>query len=118
MLLLALVVFFIFSLACALAKTMTQLIVFRALQGVGGGSIMTIAMIMSVFPISATELSSLMILPLARTISYPFSSVANTRASSKSSLSFLMDRALSSAVHSRSTPPGDGRSGSTSHSVR
>ncbi|KZT29870.1 MFS general substrate transporter [Neolentinus lepideus HHB14362 ss-1] len=36
-LLVALAVFFIFSLACALSQTMIQLIVFRALQGVGGG---------------------------------------------------------------------------------
>ncbi|TFK50126.1 MFS general substrate transporter [Heliocybe sulcata] len=44
-LLVALVVFFIFSLACALSKTMIQLIVFRALQGIGGGAIITVVLI-------------------------------------------------------------------------
>lgn len=42
-LLVGLAVFFIGSLAASLAQTTTQLIVFRALTGVGGGGLMTIA---------------------------------------------------------------------------
>ncbi|WWD17805.1 hypothetical protein CI109_102247 [Kwoniella shandongensis] len=38
-------IFFIGSMACALAQTMIQLIVFRAIQGVGGGGILTLSMI-------------------------------------------------------------------------
>ncbi|CDZ98057.1 Tetracycline resistance protein TetB/drug resistance transporter [Phaffia rhodozyma] len=45
MLIIALTIFFIGSLACALSKTMIQLIVFRALSGMGGGAIITLAMI-------------------------------------------------------------------------
>ncbi|TXT11261.1 hypothetical protein VHUM_02012 [Vanrija humicola] len=41
----SLTIFFFGSLACALAKTMIELIVFRAIQGVGGGGILTLAMI-------------------------------------------------------------------------
>ncbi|KAH8831209.1 MFS general substrate transporter [Flagelloscypha sp. PMI_526] len=44
-LLFSLVTFWIFSLACALARTMIQLIIFRALQGVGGGALMTLVLI-------------------------------------------------------------------------
>lgn len=44
-LLVALAIFFIGSLACALAQSMIQLIVFRALAGVGGGGILTLVMI-------------------------------------------------------------------------
>lgn len=33
------------SLACAVAQTMTQLIVFRGIQGVGGGAILTLVLI-------------------------------------------------------------------------
>lgn len=41
----AMVVFFIGSLACAVAHTMTQLIIFRAIQGMGGGAIISLVMI-------------------------------------------------------------------------
>lgn len=44
-LLVALVVFLIGSLACAVAQSMIQLIVFRALAGCGGGGVMTLVMI-------------------------------------------------------------------------
>ncbi|KAH8832674.1 MFS general substrate transporter [Flagelloscypha sp. PMI_526] len=45
MLIVSLVLFWIFSLACSLSKTMIQLIVFRALQGVGGAAIFTLSYI-------------------------------------------------------------------------
>lgn len=38
-------IFFIGSLAASLAQTSTQLIVFRALTGVGGGGLMTVAQV-------------------------------------------------------------------------
>lgn len=44
-LLVALGIFLVGSLACAVAQTMIQLIVFRAIQGVGGGGIQTLSMI-------------------------------------------------------------------------
>lgn len=46
----SLVIFFIGSLACAVSKTMIELIVFRAIQGLGGGGILTLAMIISEYP--------------------------------------------------------------------
>jgi MFS family permease len=46
-LLISLVIFWLGSLACALAQTMIQLIVFRAIQGIGGGGILTLSMIIS-----------------------------------------------------------------------
>lgn len=42
-LLIGLAIFFIGSLASSLANTVTQLIVFRALTGIGGGGLMTVA---------------------------------------------------------------------------
>ncbi|KAJ9099214.1 hypothetical protein QFC21_004094 [Naganishia friedmannii] len=44
-LLVSLAIFWIGSLACALARSMIQLIVFRALAGVGGGGILTMVMV-------------------------------------------------------------------------
>ncbi|KAH8832721.1 MFS general substrate transporter [Flagelloscypha sp. PMI_526] len=41
----SLIVFWAFSLACALAQTMLQLIVFRALKGIGGGALLTMVFI-------------------------------------------------------------------------
>lgn len=41
------VLFMVGSLACALAQTMTQLIVFRGLQGAGGGGLLTMVLIVS-----------------------------------------------------------------------
>ncbi|KDQ58485.1 hypothetical protein JAAARDRAFT_34295 [Jaapia argillacea MUCL 33604] len=41
----SLAVFWLFSLACALSKTMIQLIIFRAFQGIGGGAIITMVLI-------------------------------------------------------------------------
>lgn len=46
-LLASLTIFLLGSLACALAQTMIQLIVFRAIQGLGGGGILTLSMIIS-----------------------------------------------------------------------
>lgn len=43
----SLIIFLFGSLACALAQTMIQLIIFRAIQGLGGGGILTLAMIIS-----------------------------------------------------------------------
>ncbi|KIP08456.1 hypothetical protein PHLGIDRAFT_34950 [Phlebiopsis gigantea 11061_1 CR5-6] len=45
LLLTSLIIFLVFSLACALAQSMIQLIIFRALQGVGGGAITTLVII-------------------------------------------------------------------------
>ncbi|RSH92821.1 hypothetical protein EHS25_008267 [Saitozyma podzolica] len=41
----SLTIFLIGSLACALAQSMIQLIIFRAIQGIGGGGILTLSMI-------------------------------------------------------------------------
>jgi MFS family permease len=41
----SLFVFLVGSLACSLSQSMIQLIVFRAIQGLGGGGILTLAMI-------------------------------------------------------------------------
>ncbi|KLT41071.1 putative tetracycline efflux protein [Cutaneotrichosporon oleaginosum] len=41
----SLVIFMLGSLACALSTSMTMLIVFRAIQGIGGGGILTLALI-------------------------------------------------------------------------
>jgi hypothetical protein len=49
MLLFALGIFFVGSIACAVAQTLIQLIVFRAIQGMGGGGIITLAMIISAY---------------------------------------------------------------------
>jgi EmrB/QacA subfamily drug resistance transporter len=45
-------IFMVFSLACGLSQTMTQLIIFRGLQGIGGGILMTNAftVIADLFP--------------------------------------------------------------------
>lgn len=45
-----LVIFTIASLACALAQSMLQLIVFRGAQGFGGGGLMNLVMIVSFHP--------------------------------------------------------------------
>lgn len=41
----SLTIFLFGSLACALAQTMIELIIFRAIQGLGGGGILTLSMI-------------------------------------------------------------------------
>lgn len=50
----SLIIFLFGSLACALAQTMIQLIIFRAFQGLGGGGILTLAMIISESSCGAT----------------------------------------------------------------
>jgi MFS family permease len=44
----AFLIFTIFSLACGLAQTLIQLVVFRALQGIGGSGLYSMTMV--VFP--------------------------------------------------------------------
>lgn len=51
----SLAIFMIWSLACALSKTMIQLIVFRALQGIGGGGLVTSVWIISSDIVSLRE---------------------------------------------------------------
>lgn len=51
--LLAFMIFFVFSLACGFAKTLVQLIGFRAVQGVGGSGLYSLTMI--VMPEIVTE---------------------------------------------------------------
>ncbi|KAH8831764.1 MFS general substrate transporter [Flagelloscypha sp. PMI_526] len=41
----SLIIFWVFSLACALSRTMIQLIIFRALKGIGGGATATMVVI-------------------------------------------------------------------------
>lgn len=41
----SLVIFFLGSLGCSVSASMIQLIVFRAIQGIGGGGILTLSMI-------------------------------------------------------------------------
>jgi MFS family permease len=43
----SLVIFMLGSLACALSTSMIMLIIFRAIQGIGGGGILTLALIIS-----------------------------------------------------------------------
>jgi MFS family permease len=43
----SLALFLIGSLACAVAQSMIQLVVFRAIQGLGGGGILTLSLIIS-----------------------------------------------------------------------
>lgn len=111
MLMIALLVFFIFSIACALAQTMTQLIIFRALQGVGGGAIMTVAIIM--YLSSFLPIVDLIDVPSAPMMLSPCESDLNTKASLRPYLSFRTAVGPSLVVHYRNIPPGAGHSGST-----
>lgn len=43
----SLVIFIVFSMACALSKSMLQLIIFRALQGVGGSGLYSVTMVVA-----------------------------------------------------------------------
>ncbi|WVQ97393.1 hypothetical protein IAU59_004505 [Kwoniella sp. CBS 9459] len=54
-LLACLFIFLIGSLACALSQTMIQLIVFRAIQGLGGGGILTLSLIIIADVVSLKE---------------------------------------------------------------
>ncbi|WVF70528.1 hypothetical protein IAT40_005319 [Kwoniella sp. CBS 6097] len=54
-LLACLFIFLIGSLACALSQTMVQLIVFRAIQGLGGGGILTLSLIIIADVVSLKE---------------------------------------------------------------
>jgi MFS family permease len=51
----SLTIFMIWSLACALSKTMIQLIIFRSLQGIGGGGLVTSVWIISSDIVSLRE---------------------------------------------------------------
>lgn len=59
---LSFLVFATFSLACGWSKSMTQLIIFRALQGMGGAGLYSMSMV--VFP----EISPPRLIPLVSTI--------------------------------------------------
>jgi MFS family permease len=43
----SLTLFLVGSLACAVAQSMIQLVIFRAIQGLGGGGILTLSLIIS-----------------------------------------------------------------------
>lgn len=51
----SLVIFFLGSLGCSVSASMIQLIVFRAIQGIGGGGILTLSMIIGKYIILCTD---------------------------------------------------------------
>ena len=56
---LSMVIFMAFSLACALSKTMLQLIIFRALQGIGGSGLFSMATVIGAKVLPAEQLGML-----------------------------------------------------------
>lgn len=52
----SLVLFLIFSLACALSKNMIQLIVFRAIQGIGGSGLFSMTMVINLNIVEASKM--------------------------------------------------------------
>ncbi|KAF2757236.1 MFS general substrate transporter [Pseudovirgaria hyperparasitica] len=56
LLILSNIIFFVFSAACAASKTMTQLIVFRALQGMGGSGLYTLVFVVILKLISPSKI--------------------------------------------------------------